>query len=438
MTDVFLLSIDALRKDYFSREYFPKFWNQYVDEFALFKNAYSNGVATPLSFPSIHTGYQVGSDGSLSSSASTLAENYSGYSFAISNNPHLRRDRGYHRGFTNFIRELDFIGEDSSNSDTFLSTIKQFAQNSEYLRRLNAKLYNRYGNLSLTQPTLSPPENVTADKVLSALLDSVEERSGFFWIHLMEPHHPYYPQKVQDKSLGIQKTNSEIKRINDKLLGASARSMGLQRKQTELPEPTDTEISFCRKVYGEIVKYLDRKLTEFFAQLETRNRWQDSLVVLLADHGEAFGEQGVFQHDWTANPIDPLIQVPILVKYPNQERGGKQFDHPVQTGDLFATLSEELDWNVERPLNTHPFSDNSERPIISKSNNAIRVTTRGGYAIKRHGSIVETSGTVSSEAKGLLQSESLPSVENLLGDIPGIDKKEQAKVEQRLKHLGYK
>lgn len=77
---------------------------QIFDDFAKFDNCFSNGVATPLSFPSIITGYPVKSKGKLEHKAPTLAELHDGYSSAITNNPHLRTDRGYDRGFTHFIR----------------------------------------------------------------------------------------------------------------------------------------------------------------------------------------------------------------------------------------------------------------------------------------------------------------------------------------------
>lgn len=191
-------------------------------------------------------------------------------------------------------------------------------------------------------------------------------------------------------------------------------------------------------MYGELVEYVDRCLAEFLRNLKKTNKWEQSMIIILADHGEAFGEDGVFQHDWSANPIDSLIEVPLVVKYPNQKYAGESYTHTVQAGDLLPTLSNEFGWGVDLPPHTRPFTEPGYRPIISKSNTAIRVTTDNGYAIRRGDSIIETSGYVTEEALDILQSSSLPAVESMSGEIPGKTEKEQIELEEMFKQLGYK
>ena len=162
------------------------------------------------------------------------------------------------------------------------------------------------------------------------------------------------------------------------------------------------------------------------------------MIIILADHGEAFGEDGVFQHDWSANPIDQLVEVPLAVKYPNNKYAGETFTHAVQTADLLATLSDVFEYEVSLPPHTKPFTEPGHRPVISKSNNAIRVTTDDGYAIQRGGSIVEIVGEVDDQALDVLRSSSLPTVESMSGEIPGLTDREQEELEDRLQNLGYK
>jgi arylsulfatase A-like enzyme len=439
MSDVFLITIDALRQDHFNRDYFPECWDNGFEDFAHFPNAYSNGVATPLSFPSIHTGYPVESDGELRSDTPTLAELYDGFSFAISNNPHLRPDRGYNRGFDSFTRRL---GENSTEEDPLPNYVynraKGIAGKSETLRRLHNLFWDIVRDTADSQPDLSPPYNRTAEAILSELKSSIQSHSGFFWAHLMDSHYPYYPQKVTDKEVEVEHTNKEIRKINEKMKGPAARSMRLDKKGKELPPPTDDEIVFCRRIYAEIVKYLDRKISTFFKYIKNEGRWDESMIILMADHGEAFGEEGVFQHDWSANPIDSLVKVPLAVKYIQNQFAGNSYSHPVQTGDLFATLAEILEWDTELPPHTLPFTDTGYRPIISKSNNAIRVTTSDGYAIRRGDSVIKTVGNVDDRALSILRESSLSKVASMSGEIPGVENKQQEELEDRLEHLGYK
>jgi arylsulfatase A-like enzyme len=157
----------------------------------------------------------------------------------------------------------------------------------------------------------------------------------------------------------------------------------------------------------------------------------------MSDHGESFGDRGVYNHDWTAEPIDPLIRVPLLVKYPGGEHAGVTFDHQVQNADLLATLAELLDWSQEPPANTRPLTDPTTRPIISKSNTAIRVTTERGSAVRTDDGI-DISGDVDDRSLEVLESSSIPNVSTLSGDVPGTSKREQRELEQRLEYLGYK
>jgi hypothetical protein len=45
---------------------------------------------------------------------------------------------------------------------------------------------------------------------------------------------------------------------------------------------------------------------------------------------------------------------------------------------------------------------------------------------------------VTNEDLKIAQSESFPNVENLSGEIPGLNEKEEQELNERLEHLGYK
>jgi len=431
MTNVFLITIDALRADHFTESYFPATWDTITTEFARFTTAYTNGVATPVAFPSIHTGQHVTDDGALPADMKTIAESFTGNTYAISNNPHLRRDRGYDRGFDEFTRK-------PGETRTLLDTVKSKAGEISLLRKAHDAVHNRLPSTQGTDEELEPDEQRTTGTILSKLAASLYSSPSFYWVHLMEPHHPYYPQKVADRNLHEEYDDELVRTINSKIRGPALRSMNLDREDADLPRPTPDEIEACREIYGEIVRYIDRCLNDFFTRLRDVGYWEDSLIILLADHGEAFGEQDVYQHDWTANPIDELVRVPLSVKFPQGTHGGEVFSHIVQTGDIPATLANVLDWQQTTPDHTRPLTDDGHRRIVSKSNAAVRVTTSDGHAIRRGDTIVEEVGDLSEETFDVLSAASIPQIETLSGVAPGLDDTEQADLERRLEHLGYK
>jgi hypothetical protein len=101
---VLLLTIDTLRRDRFTKEYFPETWQVFSSDFANFTNAYSHGNLTPLAFPGIITSYPVRGNGQFYSDVQTVAEQFSANSTSgFSNNAHLTPERGYDREFDPFV-----------------------------------------------------------------------------------------------------------------------------------------------------------------------------------------------------------------------------------------------------------------------------------------------------------------------------------------------
>jgi arylsulfatase A-like enzyme/Tfp pilus assembly protein PilF len=92
----------------------------------------------------------------------------------------------------------------------------------------------------------------------------------FLWVHLYDPHDPYDP-----------------------------------------PEPYKSK--FADPYDGEIA-YADAMLGRLFAALKTAGLYQDSLITMMADHGEAFGEHGERSHGMFL--YDETIHVPLLIKLP--------------------------------------------------------------------------------------------------------------------------
>lgn len=420
MTDIVLITIESLRRDHFDPGRFPECWEAFETDFAQFTDAYSNGVATPLSFPSIHTGVPVTGDGTLPKESPTVAESFPGHSWAISNNPHLRRDRGYDRGFDAFTDQLGGSGS-GDTSNKIVNKMKSIGRKSETIR----SIYHQY---------LNPPNpGVTAEDILTELQVAMNENNGLFWVHVTDSHYPFTPWKVADKDLDVSYDNWEIKKMNNRFQPSSF-DESVQKG----------DIEFLTDMYDELIRYIDRQLADFLEHLSNLGRYEDSMIIIMSDHGEGFGEKGIFKHldgvfshQWDADPIDSLISVPLLVKYPHMEYGGEKFTHPVQNGDLLATLTDWFDWDVDVPDFTRPFTTPQSRTILSKSNASLRVTTETGYVIQRQEN-AEVVGEVGDSAFEILNNATLPSVETPSGDIPGLDEREQEQLEERLEYLGYK
>jgi arylsulfatase A-like enzyme len=66
--------------------------------------------------------------------------------------------------------------------------------------------------------------------------------------------------------------------------------------------------------------------------------WDDTLLIVTSDHGEAFFEHGLFQHDLV--PFDEVLKVPLIISWPDRLRDGdvRSVDRLTWHLDLMPTL----------------------------------------------------------------------------------------------------
>lgn len=79
---------------------------------------------------------------------------------------------------------------------------------------------------------------------------------------------------------------------------------------------------------------MDARLGEFIARLERAGLWSRTVLIVAADHGEAFGEHGHFEHGATLH--EELTRVPILIRVPGQ--AAREVAQPVSLIDLGPTI----------------------------------------------------------------------------------------------------
>ncbi len=100
-----------------------------------------------------------------------------------------------------------------------------------------------------------------------------------------------------------------------------------------LPRYSD-DLSWIRASYDAEVREMDQDVGAFLAALAARGYLDDTVVVVVSDHGEAFMEHGECDHQ-TVNEI--VARVPLLIR-PAGGTTGRVVADPVRGLDLFATL----------------------------------------------------------------------------------------------------
>ncbi|HET9228561.1 MAG TPA: sulfatase, partial [Thermoanaerobaculia bacterium] len=166
-------------------------------------------------------------------------------------------------------------------------------------------------------------EHLAAELAVDTTFDWIAGRKGdkpyFVWLHLFDPHTPHTPP--QPFALGLR----------------PASPLGLDPVRTWVPfrqlgprKFSEPVLGGQRDLYDGEVAYLDRQIGRLLDFLDLEN----TILVVVADHGESLGEHGIrFRH---VGLHDTTTHVPLMIRWPNRQ--GKKIEGLVQTIDLFPTI----------------------------------------------------------------------------------------------------
>ncbi|MEW6378136.1 MAG: tetratricopeptide repeat protein [bacterium] len=148
-------------------------------------------------------------------------------------------------------------------------------------------------------------ENVVseAEKWLKA---NGSNKPFFLWLHCFDPHAPYEPPKP---FADIYKTN----------------------------------------LYDGEIAYTDQTLGRLVVSLKEMNLWDQTLLVLTADHGEGLGDHGEKTH--AIFIYDSTLHVPLIIRYPKLLPQNVEISQEVTLLDIFPTVLELA--GVEKEMDIH-------------------------------------------------------------------------------------
>ena len=133
-----------------------------------------------------------------------------------------------------------------------------------------------------------------------------DPRPFFGYVHLLPPHAPYDPPAA-DRA-----------RFAGHLAGTPLDAAGSLANLTPLSRaarvPDAAEDQAIRDLYDASLEHVDGVLAELDARLAALGLTENTLVLVLSDHGEAFGQHGVWQHARTV--FEEMVRVPMIWRLP--------------------------------------------------------------------------------------------------------------------------
>lgn len=266
----------------------------------IFDRCFSASMWTPASTASILTGthmatHDVGIRGrgqrSVPADLATLPEllREKGYStMCASPNPYITSAAGMDRGFDDFYHFSKYsVWKEASVRSLF-----------GYLRMIRS-----YGPGFSLNPRKHNLSWFLGERVKQWFKETPDPK--FIYSHIGNPHHPYCPPlDFRYKFVDRAEAYDAIKDVFS-VFGSSE-----QMKKTMANGEISNEILASLKAmyYGEIA-YADEIISNMIEEILFQS--PETLIVVTADHGEAFGEQGVLGHNLILD--DALTHVPAVV-----------------------------------------------------------------------------------------------------------------------------
>ncbi|MCB4792558.1 MAG: sulfatase-like hydrolase/transferase [Elusimicrobia bacterium] len=311
--DVIIISLDTLRMDHVGCFGYKKNITPNIDKFArdavMFKNAFAPSPNTLSSHKSLFTslytrthGYEDDKDFDLKARKAPLhitnelkSKGY--YTAAVISCWHLDSEFGFSAGFDFFkrIKENNLVYADKVNSDA--SQLLKILDNPEQ----NLFLFFHYYDIH---------SDYTYDGNILPYYSPFEYMNTFV------------PKDLREKYSGLYKD----KPATDYLLYYSYEAKS---------KPPKEEIEYLIDLYDSGIACTDHYIGELFSLLKEHNLYDNSLIVLVSDHGEEFGEHGEFIHNQV---YDECSRIPLLIKFPKNKFAGTKRDALVEIIDIMPTV----------------------------------------------------------------------------------------------------
>ncbi len=109
----------------------------------------------------------------------------------------------------------------------------------------------------------------------------------------------------------------------------------------EFEIPSGTRADEARQLYAERVSAVDSELQRLLQALVAAGLESNTVVVLGSDRGRLLGERDMI--GGARGLYTPVVRVPLILRYPDMWRGGRQLNCLVQSVDLPATVADLAD-----------------------------------------------------------------------------------------------
>jgi arylsulfatase A-like enzyme len=172
-------------------------------------------------------------------------------------------------------------------------------------------------------------------ELLKILSNRPADKPLYMQVQYMDLHAPNFPPDEY-----LAKFGTDVSHAQQYLYGK-------KRAMRPIPDFSAQEREDIELLYDACLAHIDQRIRELCDELKRQGIYDDSLIVISADHGEAFFEHGDLGHH--AYLYEENIRVPLLIKYPHTSGAGTVDERVASLIDIPATVAATV--GIEYPKN---------------------------------------------------------------------------------------
>ena len=396
--NVLMIVLDACRPDHLGCYGYKLPTSPNIDKLAsesiVFEQAYSQGIQTLPSFGSFLTGrypmslnlywtnppHRILHPEELTLTEVLRIHNYRTAAFPTG--PHLLPLFGLSQGFQIYTNNPDFNLSSGEGTD-FLHQRVMSRKNAFSLPNGKREVWSFQDTLPLITDYLKLPHNEPFFLMAHSNDTHPPYDNPIEFGHKFDPDYQgvFCPEPARPSG-GFRLTLSMLNNINGHKLSLQGLAFGWHYVRAQ-PYPPDTELilsdrdlNHIQAHYDGAIAYADDCVGRILKQLADSGLDKNTMVVLMADHGETIGERELFDRSFgQALPLyNEVTHVPLIIRLPGLNNP-KRMAQPVQLVDLMPTIldltgikaPDNVDGVSLKPIITGNKYPGLERPIITEA-----------------------------------------------------------------------
>ena len=324
--NIVIIAIDSLRADHLGCYGYPLPTSPAIDALAresvVFDRAFAAGIPTMPSFTTLYTGLHPYRHGIVAHSGMRSL------SRRIRMLPQLAQQRGY---LTAAVDNLAVQGDGRGN---------WFARG-----------YDHYAGFVYKPFSAQSAWITDRARLFMERAASERELPLFLFLHYWDPHSPYGPLPPYD-TMHYTPGSGPVDLRDVHAIAPDYYAAFLDDMRLRHPD----DYAYVVAQYDGEISQVDAQVGRVMAALKEQGLWENTILLLLGDHGEAFGEDNFyFDHHGL---YDAVTRIPLLLHVPGLDPG--RIDTLLSTEDLLPTLCD----LAALPLPPYSLTGVSARPLL--------------------------------------------------------------------------